>query len=105
MTTKTTNFTLRLPLPLDDMLTRTAFHQGTSKAKFVQDAIAEKLGIADREPNAPIATWLAHTVHLDNDEPCQECGEEISRTGQIFVMLLNNGAHMLVCGICATGWN
>lgn len=103
--TKTTNFTLRLPQLLDDLLTKTAKHQRVSKSQFVQDAIAEKLGIAEREPNAPVATWLAHMVYLDNDEPCDECGEEINRTGQIFMMLLNDGTHMLVCGVCATGWN
>lgn len=105
MTTKTNNFTLRLPQHLDALLTKTAERQGKSKALFIQDAIAEKLGIAGREPNAPIATWLAHTVHLDGDEPCDECGHEIGRTGDIYVMLLTDGTHQLVCGVCATGWN
>lgn len=103
--TKTTNFTLRLPPHLAALLAKTAEQQRVSKSQFIQDAIAEKLGIAEREPNAPVATWLAHVVHVDNDEPCDECGEEINRTGQVFVMLLNDGTHVLVCGVCATGWN
>lgn len=102
----TINFTLRLPAKLVAQLDAVAGANGKSRNALIDDILTNAVASEADTSNEPLASWPCHThaSSQQRDEPCDMCGERLDRFDVDFVMLLQNGKHLIVCQLCGTGW-
>ncbi len=103
---KTINFTLRLPTKLVAWLDAAAGANGKSRNALIADILKNAFSSEADTSNEPLASWPCHT-HANSqqrDQPCDICSKRLDRFDVDFVILLQNGKHLIACQLCGTGW-
>lgn len=96
----TINFTLRLPAKLVAQLDAVAGANGKSRNALIDDILTGAINSEADTSNEPLASWPCRTSSQHRDRPCDMCGERLDRFTSDFVILLQNGKHLIVCQLC-----